>query len=63
MLFRSTEFERLNRELGQTIVMVTHDAVVAERAPRQIVVRDGLIASDRNSSQLSALSFQPSAIA
>ena len=40
------EFERLNRELGQSIVMVTHDAVVAERAPRQIVVRDGLIASD-----------------
>src|SRR5437588_763916 len=40
------EFERLNRELGQTIVMVTHDAAVAERAPRQIVVRDGLIASD-----------------
>ena len=54
-----TEFERLNRELGQTIVMVTHDAVVAERAPRQIVVRDGLIASDRNSSQLSAFSRQP----
>src|SRR4051794_3608180 len=41
-----TEFERLNRELGQTIVMVTHDPVVAERAPRQIVVRDGLIAND-----------------
>jgi putative ABC transport system ATP-binding protein len=41
-----TEFERLNRELGQTIVMVTHDAAVAERAPRQILVRDGLIASD-----------------
>jgi putative ABC transport system ATP-binding protein len=40
------EFERLNRELGQTIVMVTHDAVVAERAPRQILVRDGWIASD-----------------
>jgi putative ABC transport system ATP-binding protein len=44
-----TEFDRLNRELGQTIVMVTHDAVVAERAPRQILVRDGLIASDVNS--------------
>ena len=40
------EFERLNRELGQTIVMVTHDAAVAERAPRQITVRDGLIAGD-----------------
>jgi putative ABC transport system ATP-binding protein len=41
-----TEFERLNRELGQTIVMVTHDPVVAERAPRQIVVHDGVIAND-----------------
>jgi putative ABC transport system ATP-binding protein len=40
------EFERLNRELGQTIVMVTHDAAVAERAPRQITVRDGIIAAD-----------------
>jgi putative ABC transport system ATP-binding protein len=55
-----TEFERLNRELGQTIVMVTHDAVVAERAPRQILVRDGMIASDRCSSQLSAISRQAS---
>jgi len=40
------EFERLNRDLGQTIIMVTHDAAVAERAPRQITVRDGLIADD-----------------
>ncbi len=41
-----TEFERLNRELGQTIVLVTHDPAVAERAPRQITVRDGRIAAD-----------------
>jgi putative ABC transport system ATP-binding protein len=40
------EFTRLNRELGQTIVMVTHDSAVAESAPRQITVRDGLIADD-----------------
>jgi ABC-type lipoprotein export system ATPase subunit len=40
------EFERLNRELGQTIVMVTHDVAVAERAPRQITVSDGVIAKD-----------------
>src|SRR4029077_17576485 len=40
------EFERLNRELGQTIVMVTHDSAVAERAPRQITVTDGVIAND-----------------
>jgi putative ABC transport system ATP-binding protein len=40
------EFERLNRELGQTIVMVTHDPHIAAHAPRQVTVRDGLIESD-----------------
>jgi putative ABC transport system ATP-binding protein len=35
-------FLQLNRE-GLTIVLVTHDPSVAARAPRQIVVRDGLI--------------------
>jgi putative ABC transport system ATP-binding protein len=39
-------FQRLNRELGQTIVLVTHDLEIADRTPRQITVRDGLIASD-----------------
>ncbi len=49
------EFERLNRELKQTIVMVTHDAAVAERAPRQITVRDGVIANDFRRGPLPAL--------
>jgi len=40
------EFHRLNRELGQTIVMVTHDPAIAEAAPRQITIRDGVVASD-----------------
>jgi putative ABC transport system ATP-binding protein len=40
------EFERLNRELGQTIVIVTHDPGLAAHAPRQVTVRDGLIISD-----------------
>jgi len=35
-------FMQLNRE-GLTVVLVTHDPNVAARAPRQIVVRDGLI--------------------
>jgi putative ABC transport system ATP-binding protein len=57
------EFERLNRELGQTIVMVTHDAAVAERAPRQITVRDGLIADDirRDDSRLAFAGTRPPA--
>jgi putative ABC transport system ATP-binding protein len=40
------EFQRLNRELGQTIVLVTHDPAVAVYAARQVTVKDGLIASD-----------------
>jgi putative ABC transport system ATP-binding protein len=40
------EFQRLNRERGQTIVMVTHDPAIAAYAPRQVTVRDGLIEND-----------------
>ncbi len=40
------EFERLNKELGQTIVMVTHDPAIADHAPRQITVCDGQVEND-----------------
>jgi putative ABC transport system ATP-binding protein len=40
------EFERLNKELGQTIVMVTHDPAIADHALRQITVCDGQVESD-----------------
>jgi putative ABC transport system ATP-binding protein len=38
--------ESLNREAGSTIVLVTHDAVLAERAARTIRLSDGEVVSD-----------------
>ncbi|WP_034385990.1 ABC transporter ATP-binding protein [Herbidospora cretacea] len=38
--------ERLNADQGVAIVLVTHEAEVADRARRQIHVRDGLIERD-----------------
>ena len=37
---------RLNRDQGQTFVLVTHDASVAARAHRTVRMRDGLIEGD-----------------
>ena len=34
------------REAGTTLVMVTHDQQVADRADRRIILRDGLVISD-----------------
>ena len=31
---------------GSTMIVITHDAALAERAPRQVVIRDGLIEED-----------------
>jgi putative ABC transport system ATP-binding protein len=41
------ELQRLNRELGQTVILVTHEADVADHASRIVIVRDGLIAADK----------------
>jgi putative ABC transport system ATP-binding protein len=38
--------DELHRDHGVAVVIVTHDREVAERAPRQIFVRDGLIERD-----------------
>ncbi len=39
-------FQKLNKELGRTIILITHEADVAEHAERIIHIRDGLVVSD-----------------
>ncbi len=39
-------FERLNRDQGMTIILVTHEPDIAAHARRTINVRDGLIVAD-----------------
>lgn len=39
-------FEKLTRELGMTIVMVTHERSFAARTSRQVELRDGVVLAD-----------------
>ena len=39
--------EKLNRDEGITIILVTHEVDVAAYAAREIVIKDGQILSDR----------------
>ena len=39
-------FVRLNRELGMTVILVTHEADIAARADRLVRLKDGLIIYD-----------------
>lgn len=45
------EFQRLNRDEGQTIMMVTHDREIANCCLRQVVMSDGRIVADRRTPQ------------
>ena len=43
--------ERVNRELGTTTAVITHNSSIAEMADRVILLADGKIASERRNSQ------------
>lgn len=42
-------FEKLNKEEGITIVIITHNMEIASRCPRRIVLRDGLVEREERS--------------
>jgi putative ABC transport system ATP-binding protein len=51
--------ERVNRELGTTVVVITHNAAIAGMAHRVVSLADGRIASDRrNVTRLSPREIQ-----
>ncbi len=44
-----TTFQKLNKEQGRTVILITHEHDVAEHAERIIFIRDGMIVSDEKS--------------
>ncbi len=40
-------FQRLNRDLGRTIVLITHEQDIAEHADRILFIKDGRLTEDR----------------
>lgn len=47
-------FQRLNREMGITIIMITHEPDIAAFGKRNIIFRDGRIVDDHHSSARNA---------
>jgi ABC-type methionine transport system ATPase subunit len=40
-------FRHLNKEFGQTVVIVTHDVTLSKKVARVVAIRDGKISSER----------------
>ena len=44
-------FQRLNRERGITVMLITHEPDIAEYGTRTVAFRDGLVVSDRQNTR------------
>jgi putative ABC transport system ATP-binding protein len=42
-------FQKLNKELGRTVVLITHEQDIAEHADRILFIKDGELVEDRSS--------------
>jgi putative ABC transport system ATP-binding protein len=51
-------FQRLNRELGHTIILITHERYVADHADRVIELKDGVIIADGDSNKSTLLKIK-----
>ncbi|OGI60312.1 macrolide ABC transporter ATP-binding protein [Candidatus Nomurabacteria bacterium RIFCSPHIGHO2_01_FULL_37_25] len=40
-------FQKLNKELGRTIILITHEQEIAEHADRILFIKDGMLLEDR----------------
>ena len=44
-------FQKLNKEFGRTIVLITHEPDIAEHADRILFIKDGMLLEDKTSHQ------------
>src|SRR3989344_918637 len=44
-------FQKLNEELGRTIILITHEQEIAEHADRILFIKDGILIEDRTTHQ------------